>query len=265
MIVGDSERLQQVIWNLVNNASKFTPKGGRIDVRLERFNSHVEISVKDSGQGISPELLPYLFDRFRQGDVNTNRTEGGLGLGLAIVKHLIEMHGGTVAASSAGQGKGATFTVALPIAASFDESLLAPEKLNGISEAARLDGVRVLIVDDDADTCAVMSRILGETGAAVATAVNVGAALNQLEQFDPQVLVSDIGMPERDGYDLIREVRSRGYSYQRLPAIALTALARPQDRRRALLAGYQVHVSKPIDASELTAAIAALIGRVEHN
>ena len=265
MIVGDSERLQQVIWNLVNNASKFTPKGGRIDVRLERFNSHVEISVKDSGQGISPELLPYLFDRFRQGDVNTNRTEGGLGLGLAIVKHLVEMHGGTVAASSAGQGKGAKFTVVLPIAASFDEALLAPEKLNAASEAARLDGVRVLIVDDDADTCAVMSRILNETGAAVATAVNVGAALDELEQFDPQVLVSDIGMPERDGYDLIREVRSRGYSYQRLPAIALTALARPQDRRRALLAGYQVHVSKPIDASELTAAIAALIGRVEHN
>jgi hypothetical protein len=265
MIVGDSERLQQVIWNLVNNASKFTPKGGRIDVRLERFNSHVEISVKDSGQGISPELLPYLFDRFRQGDVNTNRTEGGLGLGLAIVKHLVEMHGGTVAASSAGQGKGAKFTVVLPIAASFDEALLAPEKPNAASEAARLDGVRVLIVDDDADTCAVMSRILNETGAAVATAVNVGAALDELEQFDPQVLVSDIGMPERDGYDLIREVRSRGYSYQRLPAIALTALARPQDRRRALLAGYQVHVSKPIDASELTAAIAALIGRVEHN
>ncbi len=271
MIFGDSARLQQVIWNLVNNASKFTPKGGRIDVRLERVNSRVEISVNDTGQGISPELLPYLFDRFRQGDINANRVEGGLGLGLAIVKHLVEMHGGTVEASSEGQGKGAKFTVLLPIAPAFDDSPPAPDVvdkiLNGgtMAEGARLEGVRVLIVDDDADTCIVMSRILSETGAVVTTAVDVDAALAKLEQFDPQVLVSDIGMPERDGYDLIREVRARGYSYQRLPAIALTALARPQDRRRALLAGYQVHVSKPIDASELTAAIAALIGRVEHN
>jgi PAS domain S-box-containing protein len=267
MIFGDPERLQQVIWNLVNNASKFTPKGGRIDVRLERINSQVQISVKDTGQGISPELLPYLFDRFRQGDISANRTEAGLGLGLSIVKHLIEMHGGTVAAASAGPGKGAKFTVLLPIAALFDDSPPEPEKLNGgnTSDATRLEGVRVLIVDDDADTCTVMSRILNETGAAVATAVNVDAALVKLEQFDPQVLVSDIGMPERDGYDFIREVRSRGYSYQRLPAIALTALARPQDRRRALLTGYQIHMAKPIDASELTAAIAALIGRLDHN
>ena len=240
-------------------------------MRLERVNSRVEISVNDTGQGISPELLPYLFDRFRQGDINANRVEGGLGLGLAIVKHLVEMHGGTVEASSEGQGKGAKFTVLLPIAPAFDDSPPAPDVvdkiLNGgtMAEGARLEGVRVLIVDDDADTCIVMSRILSETGAVVTTAVDVDAALAKLEQFDPQVLVSDIGMPERDGYDLIREVRARGYSYQRLPAIALTALARPQDRRRALLAGYQVHVSKPIDASELTAAIAALIGRVEHN
>src|SRR6185437_15900451 len=267
MIVGDPARLQQVIWNLINNASKFTPKGGRIDVRLERINSHVEISVNDTGQGISPQLLPYLFDRFRQGDIGSNRAEGGLGLGLAIVKHLVEMHGGTVMASSAGHGKGAKFIVRLPIAASFDDSLPAPEKLRSpnMGEPARLEGVRVLVVDDDADTCIVMARILTETGAVVATAIDVGSALAELEKFDPQVLVSDIGMPERDGYDLVREVRSRGYSYQRLPAIALTALARPQDRLRALLAGYQVHVAKPIDVSELTAAIAALIGRVEHN
>ena len=262
MIVGDSGTAATGYLEPGEQCEQIHAQGGRIDVRLERFNSHVEISVKDSGQGISPELLPYLFDRFRQGDVNTNRTEGGLGLGLAIVKHLVEMHGGTVAASSAGQGKGAKFTVVLPIAASFDEALLAPRKPNAASEAG--GGVRVLIVDDDADTCAVMSRILNETGAAVAAAVNVGAALEQLEQFDPQVLVSDIGMPERDGYDLIRGCGRAAIRTQRLPAIALTHWhvpgSAPRPARR-----IRVHVSKPIDASRLTAAIAALIGRVEHS
>jgi PAS domain S-box-containing protein len=266
MISGDPARLQQVVWNLVNNASKFTPKGGRIEITLERIDSQVEITVSDTGQGIAPELLPYLFERFRQGDVSSSRTSGGLGLGLAIVKHIVEMHGGTVRASSAGPGQGAKFTVLLPIAASFDESAHQPATIDGspTSELARLEGVRVLIVDDDSDTCSVMSRILHESGAIVATASDVDTGLLELEQFDPQVLVSDIGMPERDGYDLIREVRARGHSYQMLPAIALTALAGPQDRRRALLAGYQVHVAKPIDASELIAAIAALIGRTVH-
>lgn len=261
LISGDAGRLQQVVWNLVNNAIKFTPSGGQIDLRLERVDSHVEISVADNGQGIRPELLPYLFDRFRQGDAKSNRSHGGLGLGLAIVKHLVEMHGGTVSASSAGLGRGAKFTVTLPVAATFRDSLNADSPR--VPEFARLEGVRVLIVDDDTDTCAVLSRILEETGAVVTKAFNVKSALEQFERSTPQVLVSDIGMPDLDGYALIREVRARGYSYQALPAIALTALALPEDRRRALLAGYQMHMAKPIDASELTAAIAALLGRTE--
>ncbi|MBV8138290.1 MAG: response regulator [Deltaproteobacteria bacterium] len=261
LISGDAQRLQQVVWNLVNNAIKFTPSGGHIELRLERVESHVEISVADDGQGIRPELLPYLFDRFRQGDVKSNRSHGGLGLGLAIVKHLVEMHGGTVSASSAGLGHGAKFIVTLPVAATFRDSINADSPR--APEFAHLEGVRVLVVDDDTDTCAVLSRILEETGALVTTAFNVKSALEQFERSAPQVLVSDIGMPELDGYALIREVRGRGYSYQVLPAIALTALARPEDRRRALLAGYQMHMAKPIDASELTAAIAALLGRTE--
>ena len=266
MISGDPARLQQVIWNLVINATKFTPKGGQIDVKMERIDSHVAVSVSDTGQGITAELLPYLFERFRQGDVSIKRNSGGLGLGLAIVKHIVEMHGGTIGAASEGPGTGAKFTVLLPIAASLDDSLHAlPNPDRGSKEIARLEGVRVLLVEDDTDTCAVMSRILEATGAVVTTATDVGAALAELEGAQPQVLVSDIGMPGQDGYDLIREVRARGYSYQNLPAIALTALAGSHDRLRALLAGYQVHVAKPIDASELTAAIAALVGRTQHS
>jgi CheY-like chemotaxis protein len=190
------------------------------------------------------------------------RTQGGLGLGLAIVKHLVEMHGGTVSAASEGSGKGAKFTVSLPVAAMFRD-LSSLETSAPPPQFARLEGVHVLVVDDDADTCAVLSRILAETGAEVTTASSVEDALAEFGRAAPQVLVSDIGMPEHDGYELIRELRSRGYSYQNLPAIALTALARPQDRRRALLAGYQMHMAKPVDASELTTAIAALIGLTE--
>jgi PAS domain S-box-containing protein len=263
MITGDPARLQQVIWNLVNNAIKFTPNGGRIEVKLKRLDARVEVTVSDTGQGITPELLPHLFERFRQGDVSANRAYGGLGLGLAIVKHLVEMHGGTVIASSAGVGQGATFTVLLPVAASLNDS--PPEPANSandrMGQITRLEGVRVLIVDNDADGRVVMARILTDAGAVATTASDFANALSEVETFKPQVLVSDIGMPGRDGYDLIREVRSRGYTYQSLPAIALTALAGSEDRRRALLAGYQVHVAKPIDASELTAAIAALSGR----
>jgi PAS domain S-box-containing protein len=265
IISGDPSRLQQVIWNLVNNASKFTPNGGHIEVKMERVDSQVQISVIDSGEGIAPELLPHIFERFQQGADNTNRKTGGLGLGLAIVKHLVEMHGGRVSAASTGLGNGAKFTVHLPIAISPEDSFhsRAPQADGRHSEIARLEGVRVLIVDDDVDTCAVLARILMQAGAIAMTAPDVGSALAELDRFKPQVLVSDIGMPERDGYDLIREVRARGHSYQSLPAIALTALAGPQDRRRALRAGYQVHVAKPADAGELSAAIAALIGRTD--
>jgi hypothetical protein len=266
IISGDPSRLQQVIWNLVNNASKFTPKGGHIEVKMERVDSQVEISVSDTGEGIAPELLPHIFERFQQGTDSTKRKTGGLGLGLAIVKHLVEMHGGTVSAANNAEGKGTKFTVRLPTEVSQDDLLHSsvPQTDVRSGEIARLEGVRVLIVDDDPDTCAVLARILTQAGAIARTAPNVETALDELDQFKPQVLVSDIGMPDRDGYDLIREVRARGHSYQSLPAIALTALAGPQDRRRALRAGYQVHVAKPADASELSATIAALIGRTDH-
>jgi signal transduction histidine kinase/CheY-like chemotaxis protein len=260
MSSGDESRLHQVILNLANNAIKFTPSGGSIEVKLERVGQQAKITVVDSGQGIQPELLPHLFERFRQGDVEANRRHGGLGLGLAITKHLVEMHGGIISASSAGLGKGARFTVLLPL---FDSSSYSPTLSNDRSQSdgARLDEIRVLVVDDDADACAAMEQILESLGAAVRTALNVADAISELDQFKPQVLVSDLGMPDHDGFELIRKVRAAGYSHQTLPAIAVTALARPEDRRRALLAGYQVHLSKPIDGSELTAVIATLTGR----
>jgi PAS domain S-box-containing protein len=260
MSSGDESRLHQVILNLANNAIKFTPTGGSIEVKLERVGQQAKITVVDSGQGIQPELLPHLFERFRQGDVEANRRHGGLGLGLAITKHLVEMHGGIISASSAGLGKGARFTVLLPL---FDSSSYSPTLSNDRSQSdgARLDEIRVLVVDDDADACAAMEQILESLGAAVRTALNVADAISELDQFKPQVLVSDLGMPDHDGFELIRKVRAAGYSHQTLPAIAVTALARPEDRRRALLAGYQVHLSKPIDGSELTAVIATLTGR----
>jgi hypothetical protein len=260
MISGDESRLHQVILNLANNAMKFTPSGGSIEVKLERVGQQAKITVVDSGQGIQPELLPHLFERFRQGDVEANRRHGGLGLGLAITKHLVEMHGGIISASSAGLGKGARFTVLLPL---FDSSSYSPtfSTEKSPSDSARLDEIRVLVVDDDADACAAMEQILESLGAAVRTTLNVADAISELDRFNPQVLVSDLGMPDHDGFELIRKVRAAGYSHQTLPAIAVTALARPEDRRRALLAGYQVHLSKPIDGSELTAVIATLTGR----
>ncbi|HEX4000259.1 MAG TPA: response regulator [Pirellulales bacterium] len=264
---GDPARLQQVIWNLMTNAVKFTPKGGRIHIELQRINSNVRITVRDNGEGISADLLPNLFKRFQQGDASTTRRHGGLGLGLAIVKHLVEMHGGTVVAASEGEGKGATFTVELPVAAIQTRSA-APLAAGSLSTSStspvfstNLNGIKVLVVDDDPDTRALFRRVLSDCGAEVADAEGVKQALGKLDEFKPNVLVSDIGMPALDGYDLIREVRSRGYTFQRLPAVALTAFARIEDRRRAMLAGFQVHVSKPVDPSELTAVIATLVGR----
>ena len=264
----DPSRLQQVVGNLISNAIKFTPMRGNIQVKLEHVDSQAVITVTDNGQGIKPELLPHLFERFRQGDAAGNRAHAGLGLGLAIVKHLTELHGGTVAAMSKGEGHGATFVVKFPAfaaAASPAPDIAAPPAARALPSAGyeALQGVRVLVVDDDADSCAVMVRILEEAGADVARARSTNDALAKLEEFAPQVLVSDIGMPEHDGYDLIREIRLRGYTHQALPAIALTALSRPEDRRRTLLAGFQLHLAKPIDGSELTAAIGAMVGRTE--
>jgi PAS domain S-box-containing protein len=260
LISGDESRLHQVILNLTNNAIKFTPRGGTINVKLERADRQAKITVVDTGEGIQPDLLPHLFERFRQGDIQANRRHGGLGLGLAISKHLVEMHGGIISASSAGLGKGARFTVLLPI---YDSSEYTPliSTATNTSDDARLDNVRILVVDDDADACAAMEHILESLGAVVKTALSVTEAISGLDQFNPQILVSDLGMPDFDGYELIRKVRAAGYSPQVLPAIAVTALARPEDRRQALRAGYQVHLVKPIDGSELTAVIASLSGR----
>jgi CheY-like chemotaxis protein len=229
-------------------------------VKLERADRQAKITVVDTGEGIQPDLLPHLFERFRQGDIQANRRHGGLGLGLAISKHLVEMHGGIISASSAGLGKGARFTVLLPI---YDSSEYTPliSTATNTSDDARLDNVRIMVVDDDADACAAMEHILESLGAVVKTALSVTEAISGLDQFSPQILVSDLGMPDFDGYELIRKVRAAGYSPQVLPAIAVTALARPEDRRQALRAGYQVHLVKPIDGSELTAVIASLSGR----
>jgi len=272
-IAGDPARLQQVVWNLISNAIKFTPRGGRVQVRLERVNSHLEISVSDTGAGIKPEFLPHVFERFRQEDQTTTRHHGGLGLGLAIVRHLVELHGGTVEAESAGEGQGATFIVRLPLVSVYQRERreervhpAARETLLSYECPDRLDGTKILVVDDELDTRELLKASLSQCGATVVTASSAPEALALLEREKPTVLVSDIGMPDNDGYDLISQVRAlpakRG---GRIPAIALTAYARTEDRMRALRAGYQMHVTKPVETPELVAVIASLIGRSTPN
>ncbi len=246
---GDPFRLQQIVWNLVSNAIKFTPDGGRIEVRLQRQDHEAIVTVADTGRGIKPELLPHLFERFRQGEQSPGAIHTGLGLGLSIVKHLAELHGGSVAASSPGLDCGSTFTVRLPITETVPGTSSEPEPLAGF---------RILVVEDDPDTSDVIAQTLAQAGAETATAGSAEEALRMLERFAPNVLISDIGMPEQDGYHLIREVRSLGYGPKRLPAIALTALLRPEDRSRSLLAGFQLHLAKPIGGSEMIAAIRSL-------
>ena len=266
-VSGDPARLQQVVWNLLSNAVKFTPKGGKVQVLLERVNSHVEVSVIDTGSGIKPEFLPHVFDRFRQADSSTTRRHGGLGLGLAIVKQLIELHGGGVRAKSPGEGQGSTFTLILPITVVHPEHP-APEKVRpresvtaeDVCKEKDLDGVKVLVVDDEADARLLIRRVLTECKAVVALASSAAEALELVEQFAPEVIVSDVGMPEMDGYEFIRRVRARHPSRE-LPAAALTAFARAEDRRQALLAGFQTHVAKPVDPAELIAVVASLAGR----
>lgn len=260
-IKGDASRLLQIFWNLLSNAVKFTPRGGKVQVHLERVNSHVELSVSDTGVGIVPEFLPHVFDRFRQADSSTTRRFGGLGLGLSLVKHLVELHGGRVWARSAGEGLGSTFSVHLPIAIvqqdpAGREHPAAPRPVEEPWEDVALAGVRVLVVDDDPDACEVLRRVLEERGAQVAVATSARAALAQIEQSEPDVLVSDIGMPEIDGYELIRRVRARGST---LAAVAVTAFARAEDRIRALRAGFNMHVAKPLEPKELIAVVAALV------
>jgi PAS domain S-box-containing protein len=267
----DATRIQQVIWNLVSNAIKFTPKGGTIRVTLTRDQSSLQVEVSDNGQGISPELLPFVFDRFRQADSSSRRKFGGLGLGLSIVKHLVEMHGGTVVARSPGEGLGSTFIVRLPVRAvqmplSPDDAV--DDDVQGATPAlplVRLDGLRVLVVDDEADARRLLVKVLEGVGANVTAAGSVAEALEALAKKPStrgvEVLVSDLGMPDKDGYDLIREVRRRGFHAKDLPAVALTAFVHKDDAREAVLAGFQVHIPKPVDPHDLTAIIASLAGR----
>jgi PAS domain S-box-containing protein len=263
LTMGDPARLQQVIWNLLSNAIKFTPEGGRVEVELKRVESKVEISVSDTGAGIEPQLLDKIFDRFyQQQDGPTTRRHGGLGLGLSIVRHLVELHGGSVRAWSDGEGKGATFTVVLPH--------FEPRPTEGLDarggaaasvamEDHRLRNVRVLVVEDEADTRDLLRRVLETHGAEVATVASAAAAREAVAARVPDILVSDIGLPDVDGYQLIRELRANP-STNAMPAIALTAFARSEERTRALRAGYQVHIAKPVEPAELIATVASLVG-----
>jgi CheY-like chemotaxis protein len=262
-IIGDPGRLQQVVWNLLMNAVKFTPGGGRVHVELRRVGSRAEIVVSDTGLGIAPAVLPFVFDRFRQADSSSTRAHAGLGLGLALVKHLVELHGGTVKADSEGEGRGATFTVELPLGAADTAPARAVALSAGRSLAhapgARLDGLRVLLVDDDGDALDLASAILADAGALVKTCTSAPEALTMLTGWRPDVLVSDIEMPGEDGYSLIRKVRALPpEAGGRTPAVALTAYGRAQDRMAALGAGYSMHVPKPVDPGEFTSIVAGV-------
>jgi signal transduction histidine kinase len=271
-VSGDPDRLQQVLWNLLSNAAKFTPRGGSVQIRLERVNSHVEITVSDTGAGIISDFLPFVFDRFRQADSSYTRKHGGLGLGLAIVRHLVELHGGSVHVYSAGEAEGATFTVKLPIMIIQDAyrfSTADSERKHSTASyrmpfecAPVLEGLRVLVVDDEPDARDLLMIVLGECQADVTAVSTAAEALEAIARLKPDVLVSDIEMPGEDGYSLMRKVRAlEPEQGGRIPAIALTAHARIEDRLRALSAGYKAHVAKPVEPAELVAVIASLAGR----
>ena len=266
-VLGDSERLQQVVWNLLSNAIKFTPEGGQVEVMLQSVNSHVEIIVSDTGIGIKPEFLPFVFERFRQADGTSTRSYSGLGLGLAIVRHLVELHGGTVHVESLGEEKGTTFTVKLPLCKQeggmmYDD---ASDSLNeGIYASSlvshdSLQGLQVLVLDDEADAREFFATVLQEWGAQVKATASVREALEMITSWKPDILVSDIGMPEEDGYSFIRKVRSLPLEQGgQIPAIALTAYARSEDRQRALSEGFHNHLAKPVEPAKLAAAVAKL-------
>jgi len=269
-VSGDAERLQQIVWNLLSNAIKFTPRGGRVQVRLERINSHIEIIVSDTGQGIRPDFLPYVFDRFRQEEGGTRRQHSGLGLGLAIVRHLVELHGGSTRVDSPGEGHGATFTVRLPImvvhARDEHEPRVHPKAPANIpfvlDHPPNLTGVKILLIDDERDTRSLLRIVLEQCGAEIRDAASAQEGLKVAQEWKPAVIVSDIGMPHSDGYDFIQKFRE----WEReqgtwIPAIALTAYARAEDRVRALTAGYQMHVTKPIDPIEFALVVAGQVAR----
>jgi signal transduction histidine kinase/ActR/RegA family two-component response regulator len=270
---GDPNRLQQILWNLLTNAVKFTPRGGRVLLKLTRADNDIELEVEDNGEGIDPGFLPHVFDRFRQADASITRSHGGLGLGLSIVKQLVELHGGRIAAHSAGRGTGSSFRVTLPVLPLADQALAAEESPRGHVERPRelplaqsfetagLKGLSILIVDDEPDARVLIQRFLEEYGANVTHAGSTAEALSSMDRCPPDVLVSDIGMPGQDGYALIRQVRALGGAYSRIPAIALTAYARTEDRAKAMGAGYQSHLSKPVEPIELLATIRSLRSR----
>ena len=269
---GDPARLQQVMWNLLSNAVKFNPKGGSVEVRLQRVESHIQISVSDTGQGISPEFLPFVFERFRQADGTITKAHGGLGLGLSIVRHLVEMHGGTVRAESAGVGQGATFTVDLPLMAvqhtgrNSQQLSLPAEGMVPIDCSQTLGDVRILVVDDEADARVLLATIIEWCGAKVMAVASATEALEALDSFKPDILVSDIGMPGEDGRSLIQRVRALSPKPEgKIPAVAITAYAREEDHTRSLLAGYQVHLAKPINPAELIAVLGGLAGPIERS
>lgn len=273
-LVCDDVRIQQVVWNLLSNAIKFTPKGGSVHVVLNREESQARITVSDNGQGIDTDLLPYVFDRFRQADSSTRRKLGGLGLGLSIVKHIVELHGGTVEAHSDGEGRGATFVVRLPIQAvqiahgPVDVDLsqseeksheqAARERQDRLCADIHLSGVRILVVDNEADALRLIGKVLMEAGASITMAGSVREAMMALEKEVPDVLISDLGMPEEDGFDLIQRAREAGHTAERLPAVALTAFANKAHEHNALLGGFQVHLAKPVDPDHLITVVASL-------
>jgi PAS domain S-box-containing protein len=269
-ITGDADRLQQIVWNLLTNAVKFTHKGGRIQVKLQRVNSHVEIVVSDSGVGIDKEFLPYVFDRFRQADASTTRLHGGLGLGLSIVHQLVDLHGGTVRVNSEGEGKGATFTITLPfvgvVTSSQEPEAIHPthsdDVVLSLDGLPSLQGLKVLVVDDEPDTRELIQEVLRECGAEVITSESAADALTAIEQHQPDILVSDLGMPDEDGYSLISKIRALPAEQGgQIPAAALTAYARAEDRMRVLRSGFQFHIPKPVDSAELVTVVASLAGR----
>jgi signal transduction histidine kinase len=271
VVLGDPVRLQQVVWNLLSNAIKFTPKGGRVQVQLERINSHLEITVSDNGPGIDEEFLPHVFERFRQADSSITRKHGGLGLGLSIVRHLVELHGGIVEASNRGDRQGAVFVVKLPVmVVRAPAGPPAPEQRVHPMVSGKvpfdcppgLHGIKVLAVDDESDSRHLLTTVLERCGAEVRTCSSAAEALAVLEEHTPDILISDIGMPGEDGYDLIRKVRAREAGRaERLPAVALTAYARIEDRLQALTAGYNMHVPKPVEPAELAVVVASLTTR----
>ncbi|MEP6975715.1 MAG: ATP-binding protein [Spartobacteria bacterium] len=268
-ISGDPGRVQQIFGNLLSNAIKFTRKGGKVQVLLERVNSHLEITVADTGQGIEAEFLPYVFDRFRQADGSANRRHGGLGLGLAIAKQLVVLHGGSIRAESEGRGQGTSFIVSLPVKvmhAHLDPSErrhpATPSAAPGYRKCTDLAGLKILVVDDERDARELLRRMLINCEAEVLLAASAGEALSLVDSQVPDILISDIGMAEVDGYEFLRKLRTRELpNGRKTPAIALTAFARSEDRTKALLAGFSAHISKPVEPSELIATIASVIGR----